>query len=76
MVNLKGEIAEGFDEKQMVQEYTRTLEKRLKHITINAPDYETLRLVATTRRLYVNGRNLSLEQWVKVTRRYQSFLRK
>eukprot|EP01087_Luapelamoeba_hula_P005821 TRINITY_DN1586_c1_g2_i1.p1 TRINITY_DN1586_c1_g2~~TRINITY_DN1586_c1_g2_i1.p1 ORF type:complete len:488 (+),score=75.95 TRINITY_DN1586_c1_g2_i1:192-1655(+) len=69
VVTAEGEMVQGYDEHQVVSEYTQLLSKRMRHLTVNVNDWDTMRLVATTRRLYINGRHLELQDWLTVTRR-------
>ena len=45
------------DEKETTQELTAIIDARLRALTINAPDFETLRVLSTARRIYQPDKN-------------------
>jgi glycerol-3-phosphate O-acyltransferase/dihydroxyacetone phosphate acyltransferase len=63
--------------KQASKELTERLEMALRGLTINAPDWEMMRVLHTARRLYKpNDVRLSLEEYAELTRRFaEGYLR-
>lgn len=50
---------------------TEEIEVRLKNLTVNAPDWETMRVLHTARRIYKpDGVHLSLEEYAELMRRF------
>jgi glycerol-3-phosphate O-acyltransferase / dihydroxyacetone phosphate acyltransferase len=59
------------DEKATTQELTAVIDARLRALTINAPDFETLRVLSTARRIYQPENNtLSIEEHNLIMRRF------
>ena len=59
------------DEKRAINELTETLAAALTAVTLNAPDWRTLRFVQATRRLYKpSGAVLSPAQYIELNRRF------
>ena len=63
--------------KETVRALTSLLDLRLRGVTLNAPDWETMRILHTARRLYKPDRaHLSLEEYAELTRRFaEGYLR-
>ncbi len=60
------------DERKAVRELTALIEQRLRALTINAPDWETIRVLDEVRRLYEPPR-IPLEQRVELARRFNRY---
>lgn len=58
------------DKKKAVKTLTKELEVILKSLTINAPDWETMKLLKTTRRIYMSDTNMSLAEYVQVNQKF------
>jgi hypothetical protein len=48
---------------------TAELEEVLYSVTVNSPDWESLKAIHAARRIYMEGTLLSLAEYVEVTRR-------
>ncbi len=60
------------DEKIAVRELTTSIENALLRLTINAPDWDTIRALDVVRRLYQPD-EISIEQRVELARRFNTF---
>lgn len=60
------------DERETVRVLTSDVEVSLRGLTINAPDWETLRVLDGVRRLYTSKARLALHQHAELTRRFLS----
>jgi len=59
------------DERETVRNFTKLLEERLKALTINAPDWSTLRAIGTARDLYVPvDTQLTNAKYVELTQKF------
>jgi 1-acyl-sn-glycerol-3-phosphate acyltransferase len=58
------------DERAAVVSLTAEIEDALRALTINAPDFETLRVLEGVRRLYTAGERLPLDRHAELTRRF------
>lgn len=59
------------DERAAVRALTDEIEEALRAQTVNAPDFETLRVLDAVRRIYVpRGRSLTLAERAEITRRF------
>jgi glycerol-3-phosphate O-acyltransferase/dihydroxyacetone phosphate acyltransferase len=58
------------DERPQVRKLTDDIELSLRGLTINAPDWETMRVLDGVRRLYTNNAKLRLYQHAELTRRF------
>jgi len=59
------------DERETVQQLTEYLAQALRNVTLNAPDWRTLRFVQTARRLYKpSSAELTPGQYVELSRRF------
>jgi len=60
------------------EEFTKEIEEHLKNVTINAPDFETLKLVNTCRNIYTTDMkdSLTLEQYIQYARSFNSIYQK
>lgn len=59
------------DERATVRALTDEIDQRLRGLTINAPDFDTLRVLDEVRRLYIPAdRKLPSEQKAEITRRF------
>lgn len=57
------------DPKEQVRDLTHRLDVALHSLTINAPDFDTLLDLRLAKSVLVDGRTLSLEQAIEVSRR-------
>ncbi len=60
------------DEKVAVRELTESIDAALRRLTINAPDWDTVRALDVVRRLYQPD-EISIEQRVELARRFNTF---
>ncbi|MBP9084623.1 MAG: 1-acyl-sn-glycerol-3-phosphate acyltransferase [Kofleriaceae bacterium] len=60
------------DEKIAVRELTESIETALRRLTINAPDWDTVRALDVVRRLYQPD-EISIEQRVELARRFNTY---
>lgn len=67
MASVDMDTPEGRDS---VRHYTQVLEQQLQSLTINAPDWETMRLLKLSRRIYQDNHKMSLEDHVELSRRF------
>ena len=59
------------DERQTVRNLTDHLASALANVTLNAPDWRTLRIIQTVRRLYKPAKaNLSPSEYIELNRRF------
>jgi glycerol-3-phosphate O-acyltransferase/dihydroxyacetone phosphate acyltransferase len=61
--------------KEEVKKLTQELEELLLHMTVNAPDWDTMKIIHTARRIYMSDTSstLGLADYVEVTRRFSEF---
>lgn len=54
------------NERRAIQELTEILKQRMLNVTLNAPDYDTIVLARTLRRLYCSGKTMTEEASVEL----------
>lgn len=59
------------DQKQAVRDLTTDLDRAMRALTVNAEDWETVRVLDGVRRLY-QPKNITLEQRIELTRRFNT----
>jgi len=64
------------DKKNAVKNLTTELEEVLYSVTLNSEDWETMKLVHVARRIYMDGKIVTLPEYVEVTRRFASVYEK
>ena len=57
------------DKKSAVKKLTKQMEEVLWSLTLNSPDWETMRLLHLTRRIFMGDTKTGLAEYVEITRR-------
>ena len=64
------------DKKSEVKKLTDEMEHILYSLTLNSPDWETMRLLHAARRIYFGDQHMTVAEYVEITRRFSQFYMK